>query len=157
MKSRNKKILRILISIACLIPILFVTANKLPAGFTSPTLKTRIEIDGVNFGVFEQIQGLDQFSSAGLPVKNHHSYAKVTLSRNFVTDPSLYLWVKNRMSRKSELKNIYLITEDENKKMISKQILESCQPLSWSVESINPSLGGFNETIDLAVQKISAF
>ena len=48
------------------------------------------------------------------------------------------------------------VVEDEDGNVI-KRLLQLCQPLSWSMESTNSSLGGFNETIDIAVQKISKF
>ena len=38
-----------------------------------------------------------------------------------------------------------------------QQFLSKVGTLLWSVETTNPSLGGFNETIDLAVQKVSVF
>lgn len=136
--------------------VLFVAARSLPAAFTSPVTHTRVEIDGVDYGPFDRIEGLDKFSANGHPAESGSTYSRITLSRDFVTDPSLYLWAKERMSRKFGLKDIHLITADENGNMVSRKVLRLCQPLSWSVEATNPSLGGFNETIDLAVQEISA-
>ena len=85
------------------------------------------------------------------------SHEKISISREFVTEPSLYLWAKTRMKRKSDPKDIHLVVEDENGNVLKRQVLQLCQPLSWSMESTNSSLGGFNETIDIAVQKISTF
>lgn len=136
--------------------VLVVAARTLPAAFTSPVTHTRVEIDGVDYGPFDRIEGLDTFSEDGRPAESGTTYSRITLSRDFVTDPSLYLWAKERMSRKFGLKDIHLITADENGNMVSRKVLRLCQPLSWSVEATNPSLGGFNETIDLAVQEISA-
>ena len=156
--KRNKTILRLFLTGACLLPVLLFAAKTLPAGYTTPNTRTHIEIDGINFGDFDRIEGLDRFSpDTGKPVHEEASYVKITLGRDFVTDPSLYLWAKNRMSKKSKLKNIDLITKDENGNIIRRRKLELCQPLSWTVEATNPSLGGFNETIDLAVQKTSVF
>ena len=155
--NRNKKILRWAIVVLVSAPVLFIAANKLPAGFSSPTNYTHVEIDGVDFGPFDRIEGLDNFANDGIPIGKEKNYATITLARDFVTDPSLYLWAKNRMSRKVGLKDIHLVTENEDGIIISRRVLELCQPLSWSVEATNPSLGGFNETIDLAVQKVSVF
>lgn len=152
----NRIVLR-MVALGLLPMLLFFVARILTAGFSAPNLVTRIEIDGIDYGPFDNIQGLEQFSSGGFPIPKDQSYARITLSRDFVTHPSLYLWAKNRMSRKSGPQNIYLITEDVHGNINSKRILELCQPLSWTIEAINPSLGGFNERIDLAVQKISVY
>ena len=150
-------ILRILLIIGGLWSLLFVATNKLPAGFTTPNLETHIEINGIDYGPFDKIKGLEQFSLQGWPLEKNQSYAIIEVSREFVTDPSLYLWAKNRMSRKSSPQNIYLVKKDEDGKTTSQQVLELCQPLSWTVEATNPSIGGFNETINIAVQKISIY
>lgn len=136
-------------------PIFFFAANNLPAGYTKPHTRTHVEIDGVDYGPFERIEGLTSFNGEGKPSDKTTSYAKITLSRDFVTDPSLYLWAKERMNRKYGQKDIHLVTADDRGNMISRKVLRFCQPLSWSVEATNPTLGGFNETIDLAVQEIS--
>lgn len=134
-----------------------ITSNQINAALYTPTLTTYVEIDGTNFGPFDDIIGLEQFAEDGYPEANGDSYETIQLSREFVTDPSLYLWAKNRMERKTGLQDIHLITEDEQGNIVSHKVLQLCQPLSWSMESSNPSLGGFNETIDFAVQKISSF
>ena len=151
----SKKILRSVLALASIGVTIFVAVKKLPAAFTQPPSTTHIEIDGIDYGSFDHIRGLQQFSKNGYPLTQNQYYAKVTLRRNFVTDPSLYLWAKNRRSKKSDLKNIQLVKRNMEGAVISRQILESCQPLSWTVEKANPSLGGFHETIDLAVQKLS--
>ena len=46
-------------------------------------------------------------------------------------------------------------TVDENDNVVAHQILQLCQPLSWTVEAQSPALGGYNESIELAVQKIT--
>ena len=134
-----------------------LVSDQLPAGFSAPSTYTHVEIDGVDFGPFDRIDGLEGFSSDGLPIGNNKKFAKITLTRDFVTYRSLYLWAKQEMSRKFHLKDIHLVTAGDDGTEISRRILKLCQPLSWSVETTNPSLGGFNETIDLAVQKVSRF
>ncbi len=155
--TRSKLIVRLTTVLIALGPLSFFAVKKLAAGFTTPPTHTRVEIDGVDYGPFDYIAGLDKFSENGSPIDQKSTYTKITLSREFVTDPSLYLWAKERMSRKFGQKDIHLITADERGNMISRKVLRLCQPLSWSVEATNPSLGGFNETIDLAVQEISVF
>ncbi|NRA64697.1 MAG: hypothetical protein HRU19_09455 [Pseudobacteriovorax sp.] len=154
---RNKKLLRFsLIATPLLLALFIIGGHGIKAAFYDSVLTTYVEIDGVNFGPFDDIDGIEQFASDGFPLSSD-SYATVTLEREFVTSPSLYLWVKNRMRKKTELKDIHLITENEEGDVVAHQILQLCQPLSWSVEAADPTLGGFNETVDFAVQKITEF
>ncbi|SMF79241.1 hypothetical protein [Pseudobacteriovorax antillogorgiicola] len=154
---RNKIILRVALLLVPMIAVIAVGSHQIKAAFYNPVLTTYVEIDGVNYGAFDQIDGLQLFAEDGYPDTDGDTYQTVRLSREFVTDPSLYLWAKNRMQRKMGLQDIHLITEDEDGNVVSQLVLQLCQPLSWSVESTNPSLGGFNETIDFAVQKITSF
>ena len=150
-----KTILRIFTALSGICLVVFVTTKTLPAAFQTPITTTHVEIDGIDYGSFEEIEGLGQFDENGKPATLDKFYAKITLKRHFVTDPSLYLWAKNRRSKKTDLKNVELVTTSTDGTVVSRQTLEFCQPLSWTVEKANPSLGGFNETIDLAVQKLS--
>ena len=137
---------------------LFVILNKsIKAALKPAILTTSVEINGVDYGPFDTIEGMDKFARDGFPMHGGSSFETISLSREFVTHPSLYLWAKNQASRKFGPKDIHLITENEEGYVVSRKILQLCQPLSWSVESSNPSLGGFNETVDLAVQKVSSF
>ncbi len=140
-----------------LLSLVLVLGQSIKAGLKTPVLTTYVEIDGVDYGSFDMIEGLEKFAHDGFPLTGEASFETVQLSREFVTQPSLYLWAKNQTSRKFGPKDIHLITENEEGYVVSRKVLQLCQPLSWSVESSNPSLGGFNETVDLAVQKISVF
>lgn len=153
--KRPKRWVRAFAIMALMGPVLVVAARNLPAGYSSEVLKVRVEIDGVDYGAFDHVAGLNSFDLEGHPLEAESTYSRITLTRDFVTDPSLYLWAKNRMSRKFGPKDIQLVTEDEEGNIVETTTLKMCQPLSWTVEAANPSLGGFNETIDLAVQEIS--
>lgn len=155
--KRPKRLIRAFVVTALLTPVLVVAARNLPAGYNTQSLKTRVQIDGIDYGVFDRVEGLDNFDQDGSPTATTINYSRITLSRDFVTDPSLYLWAKNRMSRKFGLKDIQLVTEDDDGNIVGTTVLKLCQPLSWTVEAANPSLGGFNETIALAVQEIATF
>ena len=152
---RNKLILRVVLLLIPCVMLAISSSDQIKAAFYNPILTTYVEIDGVNYGAFDDIEGLDNFASDGYPAAEGETYQTIRFSREFVTDPSLYLWAKNRMQRKMGLQDIHLITEDEQGNLVSHRVLQLCQPLSWSVESTNPSLGGFNETIDFAVQKLT--
>jgi hypothetical protein len=136
---------------------LFCLGKTIKAGLKPNSLTTYVEIEGVDYGPFDTIDGLEKFARDGFPVSTRASFETIRLSREFVTQPSLYLWAKNQTSRKFGPKDIHLVTENEDGVVVSRKVLQLCQPLSWSVESSNPSLGGFNETVDLAVQKVSIF
>lgn len=134
-----------------------VVGQTMKAALRPSVLTTYVEIDGIDFGPFDTIEGVDKFAQDGFPREEGASFEKIHLSREFVTHPSLYLWAKNQTSRKYGPKDIHLVTENEEGYIVSRKVLQLCQPLSWSVESSNPSLGGFNESVDLAVQKVSVF
>lgn len=154
---RNMLLLRYALVSIALFGMVLATLHSTTAALKEETHITYVEIDGVNYGTIDRIEGMEKFAEDGFPLMEDSSYVSIRLSREFVTDPSLYLWAKNRMSRKLGLKDIHLITEDEYGHIVSHRVLQLCQPLSWAVETQNPSLGGFNETIDLAVQKITIF
>ena len=156
--GRKRATLRIgALIVAWMLPLMFVAAKSLTASLYTPKTTTRVKIGDIDYGPFDRIDGLDQFGKQGQPLRKDKSYVEVVLSRDFVTDPSLYLWAHKRMSRKSELQNIELIVEDEKGSVVSKRVLELCHPLTWTVESKSPSMGGFNETIALAVRQVTVF
>lgn len=151
--KRCSKFLRISAIGLGLAPVLFMAIQKLPAALLTEQNATNIEIDGINYGIFENIQGLDNFDSLGNPLNQDQRYATIKVRRDFVTDPSLYLWAKKLRSKKNQVLDIHVVTRNQEGETIKRQVLRSCQPLSWSVEAINPSLGGFNEAVDIAVQR----
>lgn len=140
-----------------LLSFALVLGQSIKAALKPPVFTTYVEIDGIDYGPFDMIEGMNKFAGDGFPLSDASSFETIRLSREFVTQPSLYLWAKNQTSRKYGPKDIHLVMENEEGHVVSRKVLQLCQPLSWSVESSNPSLGGFNETVDLAVQKISIF
>ena len=153
--NRQKRALRFALLATALLVLSGFAINSIRAAFEQPEYTIHVEIDGIDYGIIDAIDGLEQFADDGYPLLADTSYVRVRLSREFVTDPSIYLWAKNHMTPKSGLKDIHLLTSDEDGEIVSHQILQLCQPLSWTVESPNPNLGGFNETVDIAVQKIT--
>jgi len=132
-----------------------VATRMSPAGYSAQDLRAHVEIDGVNYGTFDDIGGLDA-ALHGAGTKNEGLH-KITLTRDFVTDPSLYLWAKNIMHGRSDLKDVHIVMENREGEEIQRYVLKFCQPLSWTVEAANPSLGGFHEKVDLAVQEITVY
>lgn len=153
---RSFKKLQGLLWASLALSLALLLAKAVPAGFSGHDYRTHIEIDGVDYGPFDEINGLDQFID-GLPASAGQHFVKVSLKREFVTSPSLYLWAKYQTSRKFGLKDISLITTDEQGNVVGRKILRLCQPLSWTVESANPSLGGYNEQVDIAVQQLEVY
>ena len=149
----RKKIWRNSLAALAVAGIVIVCAQTLPASFKTEETQTVIEIDGTNFGSFDQINGLNSLHKDA----SGDTFMRVTLRRDFVTDPSLYLWAKNNVGERQGLKDIHLVTVNESGEEVSRQVLKLCQPLNWTVEAANPALGGFHETVALAVQEISTY
>lgn len=154
-KKRNAKLFKVCIRtlfFAALIVPLYV-AKKSNAGFSKKELRAFVEIDGVNYGTFDTIDGLTTDDNIALS----ENYKKITFKRDFVTDPSLYLWAKSTMQDRSDLKDVHIVMENQDGEEVTRYVLKYCQPLSWTVEAANPALGGFHEKIDIAVQEISLY
>ena len=128
-------------------------ASRLPAGFAPDDSILSVEIDGVNYGKLDNVAGLDQLQQN--LVKS--SSSKIVLHRDFVTDPSLYQWAKNLVSRHEGLKDIHIVTSSTDGRELSRSVLQLCQPLSWTIETASQGLGGFHETIEIAVQNIATY
>lgn len=148
--TRWRFFLRALLVCAFLTPAILTQIS--PAGFSTGDVYTHVEIDGVDYGAFDKIEGLDELLENGA---KPGEFGMVTLKREFVTDPSLYLWAKNMTSARSDLKDVHIVMENRDGEEINRYVLRFVQPLSWTVEAANPSLGGFSEKVDLAVQEVS--
>ena len=145
--------MRTMMGAALVVPV--VVTKMSTAGFTGRETHSHVEIDGINYGTFDMIEGLTDVPAEGTGSEN--TVHKVTFRRDFVTDPSLYLWAKNVMHGRSDLKDVNVVIRDRDGEEVSRYVLRMCQPLSWTVEAANPALGGFHEKIDMAVQEIAVF
>ncbi len=140
---------------------LFVAAfgffsRNLPAGFAPEDLVTSIEIDGVDFGRFDHIGGLDTLQvlpEAETPLQDA-AHATIVLHRDFVTDPSLYLWAKNAAANRIGQRDVHIVRRTQEGSEVSRQVMKNCHPLSWTVESVGTGNGGFHETVELAVRHL---
>jgi hypothetical protein len=135
---------------AALLALIFFGRN-LPAAFSPDELFTSIEIDGIDYGRFAEIDGLEQTLSE----ETEQEYQTVTLKRDFVTDPSLYLWAKNAVANRIGVRDVHLVRRDDKGREVSRTILRLCQPLSWTVEAAGPGVGGFHESVELAVREVT--
>ncbi len=131
--------------------VYLAVSPELPAGFSRKAARAHVEIDGTDFGAFEGILGVEDESGTAI---NSGQVRRVVLQRDFVTDPSLYLWAKNTMKERSGLKDVNVIMENRDGDEVARYVLKSCQPVSWSVEAAALSSGGFHERIELAVQGV---
>ena len=116
--------MRALVAIALVVPV--VATKMSPAGFSSQDLRTHVEIDGVNYGVFDKIDGLVPETT---PAGEAATFRKVTFRRDFVTDPSLYLWAKNVMHGRTDLKDVQVVVETRDGQELNRYVLKMCQPL----------------------------
>jgi hypothetical protein len=133
--------------------------SDLYANYTEEVLSTQVEIDGQFYGAFDKIQGLQDLTTASSEskTKDEQNYTIITLDRDFVTDPSLYQWAKNNTSKRDGLKDIHLVMKNSQGEEVSRYVLKLCRPLSWSLESADPTLGGYHENIKFAVQEIAVY
>ena len=132
--SLTRKICAILLPVFVGVVSFYVFTKSSVAAYKEKNVIHTVEIDGVNYGAFSKIKGLDEALSA----KDNSGFFKISLERNFVAEPSLYLWAKSR----------------EVEHELHRYVLKRCQPLSWTVEKSSPAVGGFYEIVDIAIQKI---
>ena len=128
--------------------------ERLPAGFSSKVSRVVVEIDGVNYGAFDPVKDLDKTKATINGEKGH--FHRVVLSRDFVTDQSLYKWAEEMMRGQSHCKDIVLVSENAEGAEVGRHVLKLSQPISAVVEASNPEVGGLHEKIEFAVQKIQA-
>ena len=81
----------------CVLP--FAAARLLPASYSNKVARTYVEIEGVQFGAFDVVEGLDKTLAASASDKQKYTVSRITLRRDFVTDPSLYLWARDMCRR----------------------------------------------------------
>ncbi len=129
-----------------------------PAGLSLFETTSRVEIDGVYYGVFDTIEGLTSQDAKSVSWRKQADGGfRIRFLRDFVTEPSLYLWAKNITHNRSEPKDIYVTLVNKDGDEVVRYTLKQCQPLSWTVEAANPALGGFHEIVEVAVQDIETY
>ncbi len=116
--------------------------------------ETHIEIDGIDYGIINEVQNLRDLT---LTQGKNETFTRVSLKRDFVTEPSLYLWAHKNAQNRATLNHVNIITQTKDGYKIARYELKNCKPLSWTVETADPTQGGFHEKIDLAVQEIAVF
>jgi hypothetical protein len=146
--SRKVRIANLLLLAMLLVPI--AATQRLPASFSGKASRMVVEIEGVNYGAFSPVADIDGLG-ASIGSSEH---ARVELSRDFVTDPSLYLWANSLMRGNTGLKDVTLISENAEGVEVARHTLRMSQPVAWTVEAGNPEVGGLHEKVIFAVQKI---
>lgn len=151
-QSKSLSSASILLVALCILGLL---TQMSPAGLSLFETTTRVEIDGIQYGVFDSIEGLPPLQTKSIDIlKRAEGGYRIRFSRDFVTEPSLYLWAKNVTHNRADPKDIVVTILNKDGDEVAKYLLKQCQPLSWTVEAANPALGGFHETIELAVQDV---
>ena len=151
--SNNETNRLVRIANACLLALVLVpiaATERLPASFSGRVARMVVEIDGVNYGAFTPVKDIEQMIDDVSPQES----GRVALSRDFVTDPSLYLWANSLMKGNTSLKNVSLISENADGVEVARYVLRMSQPVAWTVEASNPEVGGLHERVEFAVQKI---
>ena len=117
--------------------------------FSLPVVNTYVEIDGLSYGKFQgatKVETLMEESQRGI--------GYLTLSREFVTERSIYLWAKNVADSRPNKSKIYLIQKLNGGRELARYELGRSKPLSWAVRASGATIGGFYEKVELAVQKV---
>jgi len=152
-KSKDKTNRLVRMANACLLALVLVpiaATERLPASFSGRVARMVVQIDGVNYGAFTPVKEIEQLvGNAASP-----DGGRVTLVRDFVTDPSLYLWANSLMRGNTSLKDVSLISENADGAEVARYVLRMSQPVAWTVEASNPEVGGLHERVEFAVQKI---
>ena len=156
-KDRNRinviyLMLLAVVMLTLLVGFLYPLKSGISAKLSPPKYKTNIQINGVDYGTFDDISDLRDLTSR----KKDEAYTRVSLKRDFVTDPSLYLWAKKTSETGAGLTDIRIM-RTINGKEVSRYVLKFCKPLSWTFEAAGPAIGGFYENVDVAVQEIAIF
>jgi len=145
MKLPTRSLFAISTTLALLVGL---AATRLIAGLGDNRITPHLVIDGVEFGSFDHAEGL--------PDNDLPFNGTVVLSRNFVTEPSLYLWARQAVSEHGNLKDIIVMYRNSEGKEMDRLVLKGSNPVSWTVEASDPSQGGYHERVELSVQEITA-
>lgn len=157
MLSRKRQRLLVASTILALVVLLIGLISLSPgASARLGILKTEtyIHIGGVNYGILSEVNNLRDLT---IDQGSHEKYTRVTIKRDFVTEPSLYLWAHKNAQARDPINRISIVTQTKDGYKIAKYELKNCKPLSWTVETADPTQGGFHEKIELAVQEIAVY
>lgn len=159
---RDRKLFRLGI-MAGLLTVLIISAQPLPASFTTRSTLMHVVIDGIDYGAFDKVPGLDAMllDPANQEISRGNGkvgspFHKIVFKRDFVTDKSLYLWATNAKETPGGIRDIRLVMKNTAGLEVSSYVLKFCQPMAWSVEAANPAMGGFHESVAFAVQNVFA-
>lgn len=130
--------------------LVLAATHSIHAALTPVEAHMAIEIDGKNYGQVDNVVGLPSKWNI-VPSEKAH---QVTLKRGFLTQPSLSLWAKNSLARRTTFETVELVERTSQGRVLQRWTLKACQPLSWSVETDEKNLGGYHEVVKLAVQQI---
>ena len=138
----------------------FAKTDRLPAVYSDRGIRYQVEIDGTDYGTFDSVVGLDEVHPVTTASNSFDTDSearivrRVTLHRDFVTEPSLYLWAQNVMNQRSEPREVRILATRPSGMIVARYLLQTGQPLSWEIEAVNPAVGGYHEHVDLAVGDI---
>jgi hypothetical protein len=114
--------------------------------------RLKVKIGDEDFGLFEQVSGLGEYNTSK-PTSPGDQLIKVTLGRRFVASSSLFRWAGSLTSQGQRLRDIELVSLNQDNETIAVYTLKHCKPLSWSIAN-DPEFGGFQEKVELAVQEM---
>lgn len=113
-----------------------------------------IFIDGVSYGVLDGVYSL---SDIVVKPSDKVSYTRISLNRDFVTEPSFAHLARSKSFSRSKFGLVQLRIQTIEGDPIVRYEFKNCKPISWVIEKAAPSIGGFHEKIELSVQKVEFF
>lgn len=123
-----------------------VSSREGTASFSKETTRFYVEANGVSFGSFASAEGLEKLNST--EVKK--GLQKITLTRSFVTEPSLYHWANDRARTHTERVSMTVTALNKDGHVLGRYVLQDTQPVFWTIESAGGHISGFHEKVELA-------
>ena len=143
-------VLRVLPTLFLLV-LSFLNYGRIRASFEPTELYPYVEINGVDFGRFNFVEGVTEHSYSNL-TSGH--LKRVSLKRHFVTDPPLSGWARQNFENNTLPQSISIVYKNKDGLALASYTLTKCKPQSWTLEAADEASGGYKESIELAVREV---
>ena len=129
----------------------FIWNEYAKARLLNDAFEAHVQINGTNYGQVTELNELIELSKTSGTETNRQ---RLTLSRSFVTDRSLYGWAHQFFKNTQQQQNIEITLKSSSGVKVSHFTLLDCKPMAWTIQSKDPKYGGLTEKIEIAVKKI---
>ena len=153
-----KKHYYLILSLSCLLTFLLHTNNttSLNASLSLEAQQAFVVINGLNYGHIDDFSTIEQLArqQSQDETQKKAAYHRVTFTRTFVAERSLYGWAKTMSETRQQRQHIQIIVKNKHDEELARYALRLCKPLAWTLLEHAASTNGYQESIDLAVQSI---